>query len=280
MTFGDFKHELFYKVRNLIRSKTPDHPWLSLSDEDMLLKAGMWKRDFSSAQEGYTLAAALLFGKDEVIQSILPHYKIDALVRKEDMNRYDDRLIIQTNLIEAYEQLIDFTAKHLPDKFYMEGDLRISLREKIFREVIANLIIHREYTNAYPATFTIYKDSINVRNANNPHVRGPLHLDSFSPFPKNPYLSKFFIQLGRVEELGSGIINITRYLKKYAPGATPQFIDIDIFETIIPLIPEPTSDSDKKDHPQNPPQEEPHNSAPNTRSRPEQKFWPSSTTSI
>ena len=239
LTFGDFEQELFYKVRNLIRSKTPAHPWLSLSDEDMLLKAGMWKRDFSSGQEGYTLAAALLFGKEEVIQSILPHYKIDALVRRENMERYDDRLIIQTNLIEAYDQLISFTAKHLPDKFFMEGDIRVSLREKIFREVIANLIVHREYTNAFPATFTIYRDSVKVCNANNPHVRGPLHLDSFSPFPKNPYLSKFFIQLGRMEELGSGIINITKYLKKYVPGATQQFIDIDIFETIIPLIPEP-----------------------------------------
>jgi len=34
----------------------------------MLEVAGLWKRDFQSAQEGYTLAAALLLGKDEVIQ--------------------------------------------------------------------------------------------------------------------------------------------------------------------------------------------------------------------
>lgn len=43
--------------------------------------------------------------------------------------------------------------------------------------------------------------------------------------------------MGRVEELGSGIINITKYLKEYVPGVQPEFIEDDIFKTIIPLIP-------------------------------------------
>jgi ATP-dependent DNA helicase RecG len=52
--------------------------------------------------------------------------------------------------VEAYEQLMDFANRRLPDKFYLEGDRRISLRTTIFREIVANLIIHREYTNAAP----------------------------------------------------------------------------------------------------------------------------------
>ena len=114
LKFSNFKSELFPKIRNLIRSNNPNHPWLALADEQMLEKAGLWKQNFQSGQSGYTLAAALLLGKDEVIQQILPHYKIDALVRIKDVLRYDDRLYIQTNLIEAYEQLMDFVAKHLP----------------------------------------------------------------------------------------------------------------------------------------------------------------------
>jgi len=103
LQFSDFKPELFPKIRNLIRSNNPNHPWLALTDVQMLEKAGLWKLDFKTGQSGYTLAAALLLGKDEVIQQILPHYKIDALVRIHDEWRYDDRLYIQTNLIEAYE---------------------------------------------------------------------------------------------------------------------------------------------------------------------------------
>jgi len=235
LRFEDFKHELFPKIRNLIRSNNPNHPWLGVDNEQMLKMAGLWKRDWESGREGYTLAAALLLGKDEVIQQILPHYKIDALVRKENAARYDDRDYIDTNLVEAYERLMAFVAKHLPDKFFLEGDQRVSLRTKIFREVVANLIVHREYTNAHPATFIIYNDRVETDNANNPHGEGPIRPDDFSPFPKNPSIAKFFIQLGRVDELGSGVLNVYRYLADYAPGKTPLFIEGNTFKMILPL---------------------------------------------
>lgn len=126
LRFSDFNPALFPKTRNLIRSNQVNHPWLLLDDEQLLKTAGLWRRDFQSGQEGYTLAAALLLGRDEVIQQILPHYKIDAILRRENLDRYDDRDYIQTNLIDAYDRLMSFVAKHLPDKFYLEGDQRIA----------------------------------------------------------------------------------------------------------------------------------------------------------
>ncbi|HEX3934473.1 MAG TPA: RNA-binding domain-containing protein [Puia sp.] len=235
LRFEDFKAELFPKIRNLIRSYDAQHPWLTLNDAQMLEVAGLWKRDFQSGQEGYTLAGALLLGKNEVIQQIIPHYKIDALVRVEDKLRYDDREYIQTNLVEAYEQLMAFVAKHLPDKFYMESEQRISLRTKIFREVVANLIVHREYTNAAPCTFIIYSNRLETENANNPHGEGPIDPHNFAPFPKNPLIAKFFIQLGRVEELGSGVLNTSRLAKEYAGGGKAVFIEGSTFKTLVPL---------------------------------------------
>jgi len=235
LRFEDFKTELFPKIRNLISSNNSNHPWLALNDKQMLEKAGLWKRDFQTGQEGYTLAAALLFGKDEVIQQIVPHYKIDALVRIQDTSRYDDREYIQTNLVEAYEQLMAFVARSLPDKFYMEGDQRVSLRTKIFREVVANMIVHREYANAHPCSFIIYTDRVETENANNPHGHGPIDPDNFAPFPKNPAIAKFFIQLGRVDELGSGVMNVNRLIKEYSDKGNVQFIEGATFKTIIPV---------------------------------------------
>jgi len=234
--FEDFNQSLFPKIRNLIKSNEADHPWLALSDEQLLKKAGLWKRDFQTGQEGYTLAAVMLLGEDEVIQQIVPHYKIDALVRIKNKDRYDDRLYIKTNLIDAYEQLMNFVAKHLPDNFYLERDQRKSLRTTIFREVVANLIVHREYTNAHPATFVIHNDRVVVENANNPNGSGLIIANDFSPFPKNPLIAKFFIQLGRVDELGSGLINVHKYIKDYTPNGIPQFIEGNTFKTIIPMV--------------------------------------------
>ena len=235
LRFSDFKEELFPKVRNLIRSNYPEHPWLLLGNEQLLEKAGLWRRDLLSGIEGYTLAAAMLFGKDETIQQILPHYKIDALVRIIIKDRYDDRLYIQTNLIEAYDQLMDFVAKHLPDPFFLQGDQRRSLRSVIFREVVANLIVHREYTNAHPCTFIIYHDRVETQNANNPHGEGPINPEKFAPFAKNPVIAKFFLQLGRVDELGSGVLNVNRYTKDYSGKKLPEFIEGAVFKMVIPV---------------------------------------------
>lgn len=233
--FSDFKPELFTFVRNIIKIRTPNHPWLHLDDEQFLKIAGLYGKDPITKKEGYNLAAVLLFGTDQTILNVVPYFKIDALVRRDDLDRYDDRLYIQTNLIEAYDLLMSFVEKHLPDKFFLRGDQSISLRAHIFREVVANLIIHREYRNRNDATFIIYKDKVEVKNANTPRTNGLLLPDSFKPHTKNPILAKFFIQLGRVDQLGSGILNVFKFLKHYSPGRDAEFVEDDMFQTMIPV---------------------------------------------
>lgn len=51
-------------------------------------------------------------------------------------------------------------------------------------------------------------------------------------------LSKFYLQIGRVEELGSGVLNVNKYLPQYAPGSAAQFLEGNPFITVIPLPPE------------------------------------------
>jgi ATP-dependent DNA helicase RecG len=133
-----FEEGIVEKSKNIMRANRPNHPWVNLSNDEFFNAAGLFRYDIKSGEKGFTLAALMLFGKEEIIQSALPHYKIDALLRHNDLDRYDDRENIRCNLITAYEILMSFVAKHLPDKFYLEGDRRISLREKIFREIIAS----------------------------------------------------------------------------------------------------------------------------------------------
>ena len=100
-------------------------------------------KDFSTGEEGLTLACGLLFGKDETIGSLCPAYKTDAVVRLRNPDRYDDRLVVRTNLIDAYSELMGFCERHLPDPFVLEGDARISARAVVCRELVSNLLIHR-----------------------------------------------------------------------------------------------------------------------------------------
>lgn len=230
----DFRSDIIEKVRKLVSLERKDHPWKSLDDFELLKSAQLYKKDFETGKDGFNLAAILLFGKDETILSVLPHYKIDAILRRDNVDRYDDRDDIRTNLIDAYDRLIHFGEKHLSDPFYLENDQRISLRRKILREVVSNLLIHREYTNAFPAKFIIDKEKFYTENSNKPHSHGLIDPFEFSPFPKNPSIARLFKEIGRADELGSGVRNLFKYCKSYC-GSDPQLIEEDIFKFILPL---------------------------------------------
>ncbi|MDR0419865.1 MAG: putative DNA binding domain-containing protein, partial [Prevotellaceae bacterium] len=205
LKMSDMNELLFDKARNLIRSNRADHPWLSVDNLQILREASLYWNDYENNREGFSLAAALIFGKDLTIQNLLPAYKVEAMMRIKDKDRWDDRLTLRTNLIDTYLQLKEFINRHLPDKFYMEGDQRIDLRDKIFREVIGNIICHREYTNGTATELIIEEDAVRTLNPNNPYFHGVMDLNNFSPHPKNPNIRKFFTALGWADEIGSGI---------------------------------------------------------------------------
>ncbi|MDZ7762805.1 MAG: hypothetical protein U5K00_00035 [Melioribacteraceae bacterium] len=198
-------------------------------------ESSLWRKDFQTGEEGLTLAAGLIFGKDVTIQNLLPAYKVEILVRKIDIDRYDDRQTFRTNLIDTYISLLKFINNYLPEKFFTEDGQRKDLRELIFREIIGNIIVHREYTSAHSSEIIIYKDSVVTVNPNRPLFHGPIDLYKFNPYPKNPNIRKFFSAFGWTDEIGSGIRNTTKYLKLYVPGAEPIFYENELFRTDIPL---------------------------------------------
>lgn len=237
LTMDDLDAPLFDKARALIRGYRSDHPWLALDNEELLKSSSLRVKDYQNGAEGLTLAAALIFGKDTTIQAILPAYKVEAMVRIKNTDRWDDRLMppLRTNLIDTYLELKAFINKHLPEKFYMEGDQRVDLRDKIFREVVANCIVHREYTSAYATELLITADEVRITNPNRPLFHGFIDRNDFAPYPKNPNLRKFFTAFGWTEEIGSGVRNTSRYLPLYSDGALPSFEEKEIFVTRLPL---------------------------------------------
>ena len=168
--------------------------------------------------------------------SVLPQHKTDAIFRVENLDRYDDRDVIITNLLETYDRLIAFGQKHLSDPVVQEGIHSISARDHILREIFSNSLAHRDYSSGYVAKFVIEKDRLYTENANRSHGHGALHLSSFEPYAKNPPISKVFREIGLADELGSGMRNTYKYTQLYS-GGTPEFIEDDVFRTIIPLTP-------------------------------------------
>lgn len=210
------------------------HPWIDMTDEEMLRSCGLILEDPETNKEGITLAAVLLFGTDNRIMSVLPQHKTDAIFRVFNVDRYDDRDVVITNLIESYDRLMEFGKKHLNDVFTLDGVQRISARDKILREIISNLLMHRDFSSGYVPKLVIERDKITTENANLAHGHGNLNLKTFKPFAKNPPIAKVFREIGLADELGSGMRNSYKYTKMYS-GGEPVFTEADVFTTVIPL---------------------------------------------
>ena len=231
----DLRLDLLPKIRTLaINHAGGNHPWATMDDYTLLKSAGLYGHDIVTGEEGYNLAAIMLLGKDDVILNVVPTYVTDALVRKVNVDRYDDREIIKTNLIDSYSQLLEFARKHLPDKFFLEDTVNKSLRNTIVREMVSNTLMHREFTSSYTAKFVIEKDRMYVENANRSIKAGAITVDNLEPISKNPIIAAFFRNIGYADQLGSGVRKLFKYSKFYS-GKEPEFIEGDVFKIIVPL---------------------------------------------
>ncbi len=232
VTYEDLREDIIDRAKTIALNRNPNHIWRDWDYKTILAKTSLYHKDFSTGEEGYTLAAVLLFGTDDLIRSVLPSYKIDLVKRVDNPLRYDDRVDLRTNLIDSYDIILDFVNKYLPNPFYLENNSRINLRDIIFREIISNILVHKEYLRGEPTRLIIERNKIITENSNRPHSKGLINIEKLSPYPKNPNISRIFRQLGRVEELGSGVENLLKYSQKYF-GSVPEIEDDDVFKLSV-----------------------------------------------
>lgn len=227
----DLDKKTFDTCRQLVANTNPTHTWTKFSNEEILRSARLIGIDARTGKEGIRLAGLLLFGTDESLLDFHPTNRVEAIYRNKsfadytkneitDVTRYEDRLTERGNLIKAYYSLSDFVFKHLPDKFYLEegNPQRLDLRSLLFREIIANLIVHREYSNPTPGTLEIFIDRVITSNWSKFIIgekNGKMSIDELRTYPKNPLIVNVFRQFGWVEELGSGFRNIRKYAPLY-----------------------------------------------------------------
>ena len=235
---SDLRADLIERARKMAISQRrmadgSKHEWADMDDEELLRTSNLIITD-EKGNRGITLAAILLFGTDNMIGSACAHHKTDCIVRVYNTDRYDDRDVILTNLLDSYERMFSFGQKHLNDSFALDGIQSVSARDAILREIISNSLAHRDYSNPYVAQFLIEKDRIIVKNGNRAHGMGVLNINTFEPFSKNPAISKVFREIGYADELGSGMRNSYKFTRLYS-GAEPEFIEGDVFKIIIPL---------------------------------------------
>jgi ATP-dependent DNA helicase RecG len=238
--------ELMPVVRQRAVNRRTGHLWASMTDMEVMKSAGLYEEDIVTGNKGFNLAGILLFGKDEIIQQAAPGYVTDCLRRVDNMDRYDDRERVESNLIESFDILMGFIRKHTLDRFFLLDNLNVSVRDHIAKEVVSNILVHREFSGTFPARIIIEKDRLVSENWNRSLRPGRIDPDNFEPHPKNPLLARFFVQIGYADTLGSGVHNLYKFTKIYS-GGEPILTEGDIFRTVIPMQSSVTSKVTEKE---------------------------------
>lgn len=150
-----------------------------------------------------------------------------------DADRYDDRLVVQTNLIESYDLLSEFARKHLPDRFVLDGDVRKSAR---YRRAGARFQpahppgVHEPVSSQAHHRLRRYQDREREQGA----LRRSHHALRLHLMPKNPTIADVFAHIGRAEELGSGMRNLDKFSRLYS-GRVATLEDGDVFRASVPV---------------------------------------------
>ena len=203
VSFEDLSAVEFARYRDLAASGG-DRDLAALSDSE-LLKA----LELLGPMGELTVGALLLFGKEEAISRKLPTHEIA-------FQELDDRLKVRTNdmsrtpLLRAMVELSDRIKARNPETEIEIGLQRIGLpryADAAVRELIANALVHRDYTAMGTVVIRTSEAGLRVSNPGGfPEGITLSNMLTAGPKARNPALADAFKRAGRVERTGRGII--------------------------------------------------------------------------
>ena len=174
----------------------------TLSDMDLLKALGL-----CSLADELTLGAVLLFGTEESIRRRLPAYEVgfqelDGLEVRTGELRH---IPLLRAMIEMYERV---SARNTEEEIEI-GPLRVPLPRfaaVTVRELIANALVHRDYSAAGTTLVEISGEGLSVSNPGGfPEGITTSNLLTTPPRSRNPALADAFKRAGLVERTGRGI---------------------------------------------------------------------------
>lgn len=189
-------------------------------------------------------AAILLFGDEENFINCLPKMVVDMHFyknRQEDycpIKRWDDREIIEDNLINSWKKINDFFDKHSLRPFRLNPVTLQRIDDPpenaTYREAALNLITHQDYGNiGLNAMIRVYEDKVEFANPGNAFLSRRQLLIPGLKKSRNPLIASAFRQIGLSEQAGSGVPQA--FTNWRLLGYTPPTIENDKTDRIFKL---------------------------------------------
>ena len=232
------------KYRQYIKNYNSTSLLLALDDLSLLKKINAYQQDLNTGKSGLTYAGLLMFGKLDIIRSLLPHYLLEYKSKETD-HRYDYRVTCDELRDEGDEgNLFEFYLKVAPKLFNLAKNKHFALDQLTrsednlitgaLREAFINMLTHSDYLNDR-VTLKI-SQTLNMLNFENPGVMLVSILEAQSgkkSICRNAILHNMFRRIGLCEREGKGIETIfSNYRKELL---TTPVLSTDSEKTLLTL---------------------------------------------
>ncbi len=140
-----------------------------------------------------------------------------------------DQIVLRGDLLGQTHIVLEFIKKHMGKSAVISGRLQREERWDYpldaLREIIANMIVHRDYSSPLDASVRIYDDSIEFYNPGG--LLGDMNVEmllsgSYVSTARNKQISQLFREAGLIERYGSGVHRILESTSK-AELSPPDF---------------------------------------------------------
>jgi ATP-dependent DNA helicase RecG len=227
-----------FEIREFIRANRPTLEVDKLSEKEitnLYLNLDLIREIVDDYQP--TIAGLLLFGKGRV-KRYLPQSGIMCVkvAGKEIVDEKENLKFFERNIFENYRDAVSFFYIYNAHAFEVTGIKRTDFfdyPESAFRELLANALIHRDYTIfGTDIGLWIFDDRIEIRSPGG--LPNTLTLENMKlglKYHRNPVLAQYFFEAGMVERAGQGIIKCERWLKEN--GNPPLEIIEDEYEVKV-----------------------------------------------
>jgi len=246
-SMGDIDIETLNAYRNRFRSRLSDHPYLALSDIDLLKQLGAYRRDRKSGEEGLTSAGLLMFGKESSIMEAFPHFHLDYREKMSDNpdERWSYRITQdgtwECNLHNFYFRVYNRLIRDIEVPFALDHEgVRIGethVHEAI-REVLANMLVHADHKATKSNVIIKERESMLFTNPGRLRITVAQLYQGGVSDPRNPNIQKMFQFLGLGDKAGSGFLKILRAWKEqewFKPLVYEKY-DAELTVVMLPML--------------------------------------------
>ena len=158
----------------------------------------------------------LLFAKNDVFDATI------SIGRFATETSIKDSVVLRTDLFTEVDATLAFLRKHINKNYIITGDPQREERWEYpleaLREIVVNMIVHRDYQNAGDSIIKIFDHKIEFYNPGglgNGLTISALQAGTYTSYARNRKIADLFREAGIIEKYGSGIKRITNAFIDY-----------------------------------------------------------------